>query len=156
MNQEIERKFLVKNNDFIKESHRRRSIKQGFLNSDKDRVVRIRIQNSQCFLTIKGRSNESGTTRFEWEKEIPLEEGIQLFALCEQYAIEKERYLVNYGKHVFEVDVFSGKNEGLIVAEVELNSEDESFEKPAWLGEEITGLTRYYNTELSKNPFTFW
>lgn len=156
MSQEIERKFLVKNNNFIEDSYAKHTIRQGFLSSDKNRVVRIRIQDDKSFLTVKGRSNLSGTTRFEWEKEIDLTEGIQLFALCEPFPIEKERYLVKYGNHVYEIDVFLGKNKGLVVAEIELKSEDESFEKPDWLGEEVTGATEYYNTELSKNPFTNW
>ncbi len=156
MNTEIERKFLVKNIDFIKDSYKKHNIKQGFLNSNKNRVVRVRIQNEKSFLTIKGPSNATGTTRFEWETEIPLHEGLQLFSLCEENRIEKVRYLVKQDTHIFEVDVFSGKNKGLIIAEIELESELEVFEKPSWIGEEVTGISMYYNTELSKNPFENW
>ena len=156
MAQEIERKFLVKNMDFIKDCYHKYNIKQGFLNSNKNRVVRVRIQNEKSFLTIKGRSNSTGTTRFEWETEIPLHEGSQLFSLCEENRIEKVRYLVKQDAHIFEIDVFSGKNKGLIIAEIELESEHEVFEKPSWIGEEVTGIPMYYNTELSKNPFENW
>jgi adenylate cyclase len=156
MNLEIERKFLVTNTSFIQESFDKKIIKQGFLNSNKNRVVRIRISDEQGFLTIKGKSNESGTSRFEFEKEISREEATLLLALCEKEILEKTRYLVKSGVHDFEVDVFSGKNQGLIVAEVELDKEDEQFEKPSWLGKEVTGNVLYYNSELSKNPYTSW
>lgn len=156
MNPEIERKFLVNNTFFIKESFDQKQIKQGFLNSDKNRVVRVRVSNEQGFLTIKGKSNDSGTSRFEFEKEITLVEANRLLELCEKGVIEKIRYLIKSGKHTFEVDVFLGKNKGLVVAEIELTKENESFAKPSWLGKEVTGNVKYYNSELSKNPYKNW
>lgn len=156
MNPEIERKFLVNNTFFIKESFDQKLIKQGFLNSDKNRVVRVRVSDEQGFLTIKGKSNKSGTSRFEFEKEITLEEANLLLELCEKGVIEKTRYLIKSEKHTFEVDVFSGKNKGLVVAEIELTEENESFAKPSWLGKEVTGNVKYYNSELSKNPYKNW
>jgi CYTH domain-containing protein len=156
MNLEIERKFLVNNTSFITESFDQKIVKQGFLNSHKNRVVRVRVSNEQGFLTIKGRSNESGTSRLEFEKEISLEDANLLLKLCEKEVLEKIRYLVKSGKHTFEVDVFSGENEGLVVAEIELTEEDENFTKPSWLGKEVTGNVLYYNSELSKNPYKNW
>jgi len=156
MSVEIERKFLVASTNFIAESHQKLCIKQGFLSTHKDRVVRVRVQDETGFLTIKGRSNSSGTTRFEWEKEIALTEANQLLLLCEKEVIEKERYLVRSNEHVFEVDVFLGVNAGLIVAEIELSAENEVFAKPTWLGKEVTGDVRYYNASLSKTPYTNW
>lgn len=156
MSIEIERKFLVKNDDFKKESHKQKYIKQGYLNSDKNRTVRVRIANDKAFLTIKGVSNESGTSRFEWEKEISKKEAEELFLLCEPSIIEKTRYLVHVKQHIFEVDEFYGDNKGLIVAEVELTSEDENFKKPNWLDKEVTGDLKYYNSSISKHPFKNW
>ncbi|GGF64217.1 CYTH domain-containing protein [Wenyingzhuangia marina] len=153
---EIERKFLINNLNFIKESFDHNRIEQGYLNSNKNRAVRVRIKNNHGFLTIKGSSNESGTTRFEWEKEIPVAEAKQLIAICEPGVISKTRYLVKANLHTFEVDVFDGDNQGLIVAEVELSSENETFEKPEWLGKEVTGEVKYYNSQLSKNPYKNW
>ncbi len=155
-NQEIERKFLVKNLDFINDSYANNRIEQGYLNSHKERAVRVRIKNQQGYLTIKGVSNASGTSRFEWEKEISVNEAQQLLNLCEPGVISKTRYLVKANQHTYEIDVFDGDNKGLIVAEIELNTENETFEKPEWLGEEVTGQTKYYNSQLSKNPFTNW
>lgn len=156
MSVEIERKFLVKNDDFKNVSYRQKNIKQGYLNSDKNRTVRIRISNNKAFLTIKGKSNTSGTTRFEWEKEIKLKEAEKLLLLCEPVIIEKTRYLVKANQHTFEVDDFYGDNNGLVIAEIELNSENESFTKPSWLGKEVTGDVKYYNSYLSKLPFKNW
>jgi len=154
--EEIERKFLVESTDFIKESVTHNRIVQGYLNSNPERTVRIRIKGSKGYLTIKGKGNESGTTRFEWEKEITLSEAEALLQLCESGIIDKTRYEVSFGKHTFEVDVFSGENEGLIVAEVELTSENEVFESPNWLGQEVTGDKKYYNSYLSENPYSTW
>ena len=156
MSVEIERKFLVKNEKFKEESFQKKYIKQGFLNSDKNRVVRIRISDDKAFITVKGKSNKEGTTRFEWEKEILKEEAEELLLLCEPSLIEKTRYLVKKGKHIFEIDEFYGDNNGLIVAEIELNSENEKFDKPSWLDKEVTGELEYYNSILSKNPFKNW
>ena len=153
---EIERKFLVVSEAFKKEASSKAWISQGFLNSNPDRVVRIRVTGDSGFLTIKGRSSKDGTTRFEWEREIPKEEASTLLKLCEPGQIEKMRYRVAVGAHTFEVDEFLGSNQGLVVAEVELSEAEEVFEKPDWLGEEVTGDRRYYNSELSKTPYTHW
>jgi CYTH domain-containing protein len=156
MSIEIERKFLVKTDTFKEESYQKKYIKQGFLNSDKNRVVRIRIADNDAFITVKGKSNRAGTTRFEWEKEIKRTAAEQLLLLCEPTIIEKTRFLVKKGNHVFEVDEFYGENQGLTIAEIELNTENERFEKPKWLGKEVTGDIKYYNSNLSKEPFKNW
>ena len=156
MSVEIERKFLIKNNDFKQEAYQQKRIKQGYLNADKNRTVRVIIANEKAFLTIKGKSNNSGTTRFEWEKEIDKNDAEALLLLCEPSIIDKTRFLIKKGHHIFEVDEFYGDNQGLIVAEIELNSENEAFEKPFWLGKEVTGNIKYYNSSLSKNPFVKW
>jgi CYTH domain-containing protein len=118
--------------------------------------VRIRIKGTKGYITIKGKGNASGTTRFEWEKEITLLEAEQLLLLCEEGVIDKIRYEIPVGNHCFEVDVFAGVNQGLIVAEIELQAENEAFEKPNWLGNEVTGQERYYNAYLSVTPFKDW
>lgn len=153
---EIERKFLVSSDAFKNDALRKNHIAQGYLNSAPDRTVRVRIKGDKGYLTIKGKSNETGLSRFEWENEIPLADAKALLLLCEKGIIEKNRYEVPVGKHLFEVDEFFGENEGLLLAEVELQSESEFFEKPHWLGEEVTQDQRYYNSYLSKNPFTSW
>lgn len=153
---EIERKFLVTSTDFISESTTQFRIVQGYLNSNPERTVRVRIKGNKGFLTIKGKGNESGMSRFEWEKEISVIEAEALLALCEKGVIDKTRYEVPMGNHTYEVDVFTGENEGLTVAEIELQSENESFEKPNWLGKEVTSDERYYNAYLSNNPFKSW
>jgi CYTH domain-containing protein len=116
----------------------------------------VRIKGNQGFLTVKGKSNESGTSRFEWEKEISVEDATQLLALCEKGIIEKIRYNIPQGNHTFEVDEFFGDNEGLRIAEVELQDENETFSKPVWLGKEVTGQTQYYNSQLSQKPYKTW
>jgi CYTH domain-containing protein len=131
-------------------------IVQGYLNSNPERTVRVRIKGGKGFLTIKGIGNESGMTRFEWEKEIKVSEAEALLLLCEKGAIDKIRYNVIFENHLFEVDVFQGENEGLIVAEIELQSENETFSKPNWLGNEVTSDERYYNSFLSNRPFKYW
>lgn len=153
---EIERKFLVTSNSFLSESTTSYRIVQGYLNTDPERTVRIRIKGTKGYITIKGKGNASGTTRFEWEKEIALSEAEQLLLLCEEGVFDKIRHEIPLGNHCFEVDVFAGVNDGLIVAEVELQTENESFEKPDWLGEEVTGQVRYYNAYLSATPFKDW
>lgn len=153
---EIERKYLVTNCDFIMESKENFRIVQGYLNSNPERTVRVRIKGGKGFLTIKGIGNESGMTRFEWEKEIKISEAEALLLLCEKGTIDKIRYNVIFENHLFEVDVFQGENEGLIVAEIELQSENETFSKPNWLGNEVTSDERYYNAYLSNNPFKSW
>jgi CYTH domain-containing protein len=131
-------------------------IVQGYLNSNPERTVRVRIKGGKGFLTIKGIGNESGMTRFEWEKEIKISEAEALLLLCEKGTIDKIRYNVIFENHLFEVDVFQGENEGLIVAEIELQSENETFSKPNWLGNEVTSDERYYNSFLSNRPFKYW
>lgn len=153
---EIERKFLVLNDDFKALASHKNLIAQGYLNSHPERTVRIRIKGESGFLTVKGKGNKSGTTRFEWETEISLLEAKPLLALCEEGVITKTRYEVDVAKHTYEVDVFSGGNEGLVIAEIELTSEDEHFEKPNWLGQEVTNDKRYYNAYLSRKPFGSW
>lgn len=155
MAQEIERKFLV-TGDFKLYAHKATHITQGYLNSAPERTVRVRIKNDKGFITIKGISSASGASRFEWEKEIPVYEVQELLKICEPGVIDKTRYLVNIGSHTFEVDEFYGDNEGLTIAEVELSSEDEAFEHPIWLGEEVTGDVRYYNSMLMKSPYKNW
>lgn len=153
---EIERKFLVTSDAFKRDFVRKNYIAQGYLNSTPERTVRVRIKGETGYLTIKGKSNETGLSRFEWEKEIALAEAKALLLLCEKGIIEKNRYEVKVGEHLFEVDEFFGENEGLLIAEVELQSESENFEKPNWLGKEVTQDQRYYNSNLSKNPFLNW
>ena len=154
--QEIERKFLVKNDSYKTLAAAKKNIAQGYLNTNPERTVRIRISNESGFLTIKGKGNETGLTRFEWEKEIPVDEAKALLLLCEKGVIEKTRFEIPAGKHLFEVDEFYGENEGLVVAEIELSSETEPFDKPEWLGMEVTNDERYYNAYLSKNPYSSW
>ncbi|TPD73679.1 CYTH domain-containing protein [Flavobacterium microcysteis] len=153
---EIERKFLVKSDQFKSLAFTKNHIAQGYLNSHPERTVRIRIKGESGFLTIKGKGNESGVSRFEWETEIPLIEAKHLIQLCEKGVIDKIRYEVQSGSHIFEVDEFFGENEGLVIAEIELKSEDESFEKPDWLGNEVTNDERYYNAFLSHHPYKSW
>jgi len=153
---EIERKFLVKDDSYKTEANSKTRIVQGFLNTHPERTVRVRVKGDKGFLTIKGKGNASGTTRFEWEKEIETTEAEMLLPLCGEGVIDKLRYEIKSGTHTFEVDEFSGNNDGLVVAEVELLAEDEVFKKPNWLGEEVTGITKYYNSQLSKNPFNTW
>ena len=154
--QEIERKFLVTSTAFIQEATQAQKIVQGYLNSHPERTVRVRIKNEKGYITIKGKGDKTGTTRFEWEKEISLEEAQALIQLCELGVIDKTRYLIPNGNHVFEVDVFEGENKGLILAEIELSNINDIFEKPYWLGKEVTNDERYYNAYLSKKPFTTW
>lgn len=155
MPQEIERKFLV-TGDYKTQAHARRRILQGYISSARGRTVRVRICDGRGYLTIKGASSASGASRYEWEKEIPLHEAEELMKLCEPGVIDKTRYLVSCGTHTFEVDEFYGDNEGLTLAEVELASEDEPFEKPHFIGQEVTGDVRYYNSQLMKHPFKTW
>ena len=155
MGKEIERKFLVKG-DFKSFVSKQTRIVQGYLSSVPERTVRVRIKGDKGYITVKGIGNVSGASRYEWEKDIPVSETEELLKICEPGVIDKTRYLVKAGPHTFEVDEFYGENQGLVLAEIELGSEAESFEKPEWLGEEVTGDTRYYNSMLMKNPFTRW
>jgi CYTH domain-containing protein len=153
---EIERKYLVKSSKFKKEAFNKYNIRQGFLNSDPERTVRVRLVHDKGILTVKGLSSDDGLIRFEWEKELGREEAESLLQLCEEGIIDKIRYEVKLSQHIIEVDEFFGENEGLIIAEIELNSVDDKFEKPIWLGKEVTGDSKYYNSQLSKNPYKDW
>ena len=153
--QEIERKFLVAG-EFKSMATQAIRITQGYLSSMPERTVRVRIKGDKGFITIKGDVSDSGFSRFEWEKEIPVTEVEELLKICEPGVINKTRYLVPAGKHTFEVDEFQDDNEGLIIAEVELASENETFEHPAFLGQEVTGDVKYYNSMLTKNPYKKW
>jgi CYTH domain-containing protein len=154
---EIERKFLVKKcTDFKSQAFASDRIKQGYICSGHGRTVRVRIRGGRGYLTIKGPSADGGLSRYEFEKEITLDEAEQLFRLCEPGIIDKTRYLVNSGDHVFEVDEFYGDNEGLVMAEVELKAPEEPFIKPDFIGKEVTGDRRFYNSHLRQNPFKLW
>lgn len=155
MPQEIERKFLVQG-DFKAYAYQSFRIVQGYLSSVPERTVRVRIKGDRGYLTIKGKATVSGISRYEWEKEIPCDEARELLALCEPGIIDKVRYWVQAGKHVFEVDEFYGENEGLVVAEIELSCEDDPFDRPEWLGQEVTGDIRYYNAHLTRSPYKVW
>ena len=151
---EIERKFLVKNNGFIHEAYRKRRITQGYICSDADRSVRIRICEDEAFLTIKSATNERGWSRYEFEQPIPLDDAEELMKLCLPGIIDKVRYYIKFAGKTWEVDVFHGENEGLIVAEIELESEEETFDLPDWVGQEVSGDLRYYNMMLAKHPYS--
>ncbi len=155
MAQEIERKFLV-SGDYKSLSTEHIRITQGYISSARGRTVRIRIAGERAFITIKGASNASGTSRFEWEKQIDINDARELMKLCEPGMIDKVRHIVPFGNHRFEVDEFLGENAGLVVAEVELSSEDEEFARPPFLDKEVTGDRRYYNSCLTKLPYTKW
>jgi adenylate cyclase len=156
MANEIERKFLV-TGDYKQFATKKTRIIQGYLSSVAERSVRVRIRSDRGFLTIKGIGNESGSTRFEWEKEIPVKEAEELLKICEPGKIDKTRYIVPEGSGLeYEVDEFYGDNEGLTIAEIELPSEDHPFKKPEWLGREVTGDVRYYNVMLMKKPYKSW
>lgn len=157
MAQEIERKFLIKGG-FRNEAFRQTRIFQGYLNSSPERTVRIRVKDDKAYITIKGMGSSTGISRFEWEKEIPVEDAKALLRLAEPGAVEKTRYLIKNtdGIHTWEVDEFHGDNDGLIMAEIELSDENESFDRPEWLGDEVTGDPRYYNSMLMRNPYKNW
>ncbi len=151
--EEIERKFLVNSMAFKKMAKKKIYFEQAYLNTHPERTIRIRLADDEAFLTIKGKSTKNGLSRFEWEKQIPVEEAKELLKLCEPGKIEKYRYLVPEGKHTYEVDEFLGDNEGLLLAEIELDHEEEDFKKPDWLGREVTGDLNYYNSKLITNPY---
>jgi adenylate cyclase len=152
---ETERKFLVKKTKLCLPSVGY-SIIQGYICSGEFPTVRIRIKGDRGYITIKGKSGKSRMSRYEWEKEIPLSDAEELLKLCTSGFIDKTRYEIDYCGNVFEVDVFHGLNDGLIVAEIELASEDQEFEKPSWLGKEVTRDKRYRNSYLSNNPYKNW
>lgn len=155
MSQEIERKFLV-SGDYKSQAFDQSRIVQGYISSARGRTVRVRIRDGKGYLTIKGASDASGISRYEWEKELSLAEAEELMKLCEPGVIDKTRYLVRSGKHIFEVDEFYGENEGLVMAEVELQSEDEPFVKPDFIADEVTADRRFYNSSLRRSPFSAW
>jgi adenylate cyclase len=152
---EIERKFLV-SGEFKSLAAESTRIVQGYLSSVPGRTVRVRIKGDKGFITVKGISSASGATRFEWEKEIPISEARELLDICEPGIIDKMRYLVEAKPYTYEIDEFFGENEGLTIAEIELPSEDALFAKPEWLGKEVTGDARYYNSVLVKKPYSKW
>ncbi len=152
---EIERKFLV-DGVYQVDAHVSTRITQGYLTATPERTVRIRRAGDRGFVTIKGPLNAAGTTRSEWEYEIPVAEAEAMLALCEPGVIDKTRHAVPYGDHLFEVDQFHGANEGLVLAEVELEDEDEAFRVPPWLGREVTGDPRYHNAMLARHPYRSW
>jgi CYTH domain-containing protein len=155
MGREIERKFLVVGG-YAHLATQAERVVQGFLSSVPERTVRVRLMGAHGFLTVKGRGDAHGISRFEWEMEIPAADAQALLALCEPGVIEKTRHRIPAGAHVFEVDEFHGANEGLVVAEIELTHEDEAFDRPGWLGVEVTGDPKYYNANLSRRPFSSW
>lgn len=152
---EIERKFLV-TGDYKQSAKEAVRITQGYLSSVPERTVRVRLRGDRGFITVKGASSDNGLVRYEWEKEISADEARELLDICEPGVIDKARYLVEVGRHIYEVDEFYGDNEGLTVAELELSAEDEIFIKPEWLGKEVTGDVKYYNSNLMKNPYKNW
>ena len=154
-NLEIERKFLVCG-DFKSDAVSSTRIRQAYINQAGGRTVRVRIRDEKAYLTIKGPSADGGLSRFEWESEIPVADAEQLLELRVTAVIDKRRYLIPFDGHTFEVDEFYGDNEGLVMAEVELSTPDETFGRPDWLGEEVTGDRRYYNSHLARHPYKEW
>lgn len=152
---EIERKFLVAG-DYKSAATSHSRIVQGYICSGNGRTVRVRLRDEKAYLTIKGPSMNGGLSRYEFEKEITRDEGLSLLHLCEPGLVDKIRWLVPAGKHTFEVDEFFGENEGLVQAEVELENEDEPFERPAFLGREVTGDKKFYNSHLRRHPYSTW
>ncbi|MEN8789298.1 MAG: CYTH domain-containing protein [Flavobacteriaceae bacterium] len=153
---EIERKFLVISEDYRKAAYAKNRISQGFLSTDPERTVRVRLKEDKGYITIKGKTDEGGTSRMEWEYPIETKDAHNLLKLCGGTLVEKTRFLVKSGSHIFEVDEFIGQNSGLVIAEVELNSPEEKITPPIWLGKEVTGDPKYYNAQLSKTPYLQW
>ena len=153
---EIERKFLVVGDAYKRQAYASSYIKQGYICSERGRTVRVRLRGDCGYLTIKGPSTDNGLSRYEFEKEITLDEARELFKLCEPGIVENTRYLVRSGNHTFEVDEFHGDNEGLVMAEVELAAPEDPIVKPDFIGQEVTGDRRYYNSQLRQHPFTTW
>ena len=156
MGMEIERKFLVVGDEYRRTAFASDRIKQGYICSGHGHTVRVRQRGSRAYLTIKGPSIDGGLSRYEFEKEITPKEATELFQLCEPGIIDKTRYLVSCGNHTFEVDEFYGDNEGLVMAEVELSSTDEPYERPPFIGREVTGDRRFYNSHLRLHPYCLW
>ena len=155
MNIETEKKFLVLDDGYKTQAVESHRIRQGYIAHDMGRSVRVRIRDGKGILTVKGAFIGLGS-RPEWEKELSLQEAEDLFLLCKPGCVDKTRWIVPAGERFFEVDEFHGENEGLVLAEIELASEDEPFGRPSWLGEEVTGDQRYYNGYLARNPFKSW
>ncbi len=155
-NIEIERKFLVTGDGYKAMACGSSRICQGYICRDRGRTVRVRVRGTQGFLTIKGPSADGGISRYEYETEVSLDDAAQMLRLCQEGLVDKSRWLVDYGGHTFEVDEFYGDNAGLVVAEVELSSPDEAFDRPPFLGREVTGDRRFYNSSLSLRPFSAW
>ena len=153
---EIERKFIVTNDSYKALAFQSDRIAQGYICREGGNSARVRVRGDKGYLTIKGPSLDGGLSRFEWEKEIPVAEALELLKLCHDAIIDKMRYLVKWGNHIFEVDEFFGENEGLVVAEIELSDADEQFEKPDFIGQEVTGDKRYYNSRLTRFPYKSW
>ena len=153
---EIERKFLVTNDSYKAQAFRSDRIAQGYICREGGNSARVRVRSDKGYITIKGPSRDGGLSRYEWEKEIPVAEAMELLKICNDAIIDKVRHLVECGGHIFEVDEFFGDNEGLVVAEVELDSAEEYFEKPGFIGEEVTGDKRYYNSRLTRFPYKSW
>ncbi|MBR1504870.1 MAG: CYTH domain-containing protein [Prevotella sp.] len=153
---EIERKFLVLDDSYKREAFSSSHIRQGYICSERGRTVRIRIRDDRAYITIKGPSLNGGLSRYEFEQEIPLDDAHHLLTLCEPGVIDKTRWLVKSDSHTFEVDEFHGDNDGLVMAEVELRTEDEAYKKPDFIGKEVTGDRRYYNSQLRRNPYKMW
>ncbi len=153
---EIERKFLVRDSSYKQQARSSSHIRQGYICSGHGRTVRVRLRDDEAFLTIKGPSLDGGLSRYEFETAIDMNEAVQLMQLCEPGIIDKTRYLVDCGTHTFEVDEFHGDNDGLVIAEVELQSADEPYQKPDFIGDEVTGDHRYYNSHLRRNPYCLW
>ncbi len=156
MHTEIERKFLVLDDSYKAVAYDKSHIRQGYICSERGRTVRIRIRDVRAYITIKGPSLNGGLSRYEFEQQIPLDDAQMLLTLCDPGVVEKTRWLVKSGKHTVEIDEFFGDNEGLVMAEIELSSEEEAFEKPSFLGKEVTGDRRYYNSQLRRNPYKNW
>jgi CYTH domain-containing protein len=153
---EIERKFLVRDNSFMEEAYSAKRIVQGYICADAERSVRVRIRGEEGFLTIKSASNERGWSRYEFEQPVDLKEAEELMKLCLPGRIDKVRYYVKAGGHTWEVDVFHGENEGLVVAEIELESETDVFDLPPWVDKEVSGKPQYYNSMLAAHPYSTW
>ncbi|TXK72597.1 CYTH domain-containing protein [Mesonia sp. HuA40] len=153
---EIERKFLVKNSRYKALAFERKYTIQAYLNTHPERSVRIRIQEQKAWITVKGKSDEKGLSRFEWEQSIAVADAEKLLKICEPGKIEKYRYYVKFEGQVFEVDEFLGENSGLVVAEAELENINQPLALPDWIGEEVTGNKAYYNASLMKLPFINW
>lgn len=153
---EIERKFLVTDDSYKTLAYHSDRIAQGYICREGGNSARVRVRGDKGYITIKGPSRDGGLSRYEWEKEIPVQEAWELMRLCNGATIDKTRYLVRCGAHTFEIDEFHGDNEGLVVAEVELSNVDELFEKPGFIGKEVTGDKRYYNSSLTRVPYKCW